>query len=230
MQNILYLIIVFGIIVSPYILYLFFKSRKEKKYLEFTQEMDRESNEISRLLEKVSATHELEQDLKSKCLDESCAEEVYKELHDDLVSVFGEDYRSKFVIPMHTKEWYMESNHACWAWRLLLARRGHIDKMTYFTGISIGGEKNYDWQIKFCKLIEKYLMDSHPEEGINVQMAVKPKPDISYSPVKNEVRNVMNPYGRYGINITLWKFVLPEYRRRPWSDGKLPGVNSIEGE
>lgn len=220
MNIIIDIIIIMVIIVGPYLLYLMFKIHVDKKYIAFTKEQDREQNEINNLFNKLQATYELEQSLRSKCLDETGAEEVYEELHDDLVSIFGEDYREKFILPMYTDTWCMESNHACWAWRLLLARRGYIDKMTYFTGISIGGEKNYDWQIKFCKLIEKYLKEKHPEEGINVQMAVKPKPDIAYSSIKGEVRNVMNPYGRYGINITLWKFVLPEYRRRPWSEDK----------
>lgn len=218
MRYILYSLFLIGLMVTPYLAYVLFKTRTQKKYLEFKAKQDHELNEVDRLLVKVRATHDLEQSLRSKCLNERGAEEVYEELHDDLISIFGEDYRKKFFLPMHTEQWYMESNHACWAWRLLLARRGYIDKMTYFTGISIGGEKNYDWQIKFCKLIEKYLTEKHPEEGIDVQMAVKPKPDIAYSPVKNEVRNVMNPYGRYGIDVTLWKFVLPEYRRRPWSE------------
>lgn len=221
MRIILYSLLFIGLILLPYLAFLAFRAHSDKKFRKWNEESDRKVNEVTALLNKMEASFDLAQELRSKCLDKAGAEEVYQELHKDLVSVFGDDYRSKFILPMYTENWYMASNHSCWAWRLLLARRGYIDKMTYHTGISIGGETDYDWQIKFCKLIERYLMDKHPEEGENVQFAVKPKPDISYSPIKNEVKNVMNPYGRYGINVTLWKFVPEGLRRRPWSEREL---------
>ena len=91
---------------------------------------------------------------------------IYKALHDDLVAVFGEDYREKFPLPgIKVKENAdcCPYNNIYWAAHLMLAHEGLVKYP--FLGWDLGGVGQAEISIAMCKRIEFRLKERHPELG-----------------------------------------------------------------
>ncbi len=103
------------------------------------------------------------------------SEKIINELKDELVYVFGDDYKEKFCLPdgycVSCNDYYFndlnDPNSApYWAIRLLLAKRGLIHSFDYECGVGIRAYKfrhNPLYQ-KMLRCLEKNYSDAgHPE-------------------------------------------------------------------
>lgn len=94
-------------------------------------------------------------------IDHDRAEYVYNELDSDLVGVFGSNYRQTFDVTKQPKEAPLDCMR--WAIDLMLAHRGKAARTVY----EIGNGDVAKWNLELCKVIEGYMLKSHPEESDN---------------------------------------------------------------
>lgn len=118
------------------------------------------------------APYELREEVKKRILSGNNVNEIYEELKDDLMFVFGENYREKFFLP-----WFRvygdigDLRHSkYWAYHLLLSHKGKVDCFTYSHGFPIGGIEDKDKNIKICQRIEYNLQLN----GINTRLVMRP--------------------------------------------------------
>lgn len=122
------------------------------------------------------------------------AEEVYAEIEDNLIQVFGEDYKYKFILPgskyhidnpkemslidkkrkflPHDIDHISGSSATMWALDLVLSKRGKVDAARYICGYELGDQFHWENSVLLCKEISKNLMKYNE----NLELVLSPKP------------------------------------------------------
>jgi len=211
-------LIVLAIVFIPSVIYYYIQYRIDCKHIDFKRQTNEESKRVVHFNRKVEAPYELESEMIRRCQTSSMRDWVYNELHDDLVDVFGENYKEIFFLPSRTKEYRTASNCGFWAVCLLLAHKGYVDGGSYILGYPIGGSKERDWNIAICKKIEWYLVKQFPEEGDNVRFFAEASREYVYDHVRRKTKYIWSPSGMYGITLRLGAYIPEDRRRRPWND------------
>lgn len=116
--------------------------------------------------------------------DEDEERRIYEELHDDLVAVFGENYKELFPLnkrKVASPHFPCPANNDYWTRLLLLSHKGYTSSL--LNGIGIGGIDDVDRSLAFCKRIEMHLMEHHPELGDDCRLYLERKnaPNITTS-------------------------------------------------
>lgn len=160
------------LISGPYLIYAAFKMRGFNKELEEKNKLYRRTEAYNALLAEVEVDrlvwNEIEQRVSKYELSKpGKVDELYKELHDDLIEIFGTDYREKFPLPgVHVNEnFYAPSNNNMWAAHLLIAHMGKVRPSPDICGWSIGGVNDVEMNIAMIHRIEYYIKKFHPERG-----------------------------------------------------------------
>lgn len=112
--------------------------------------------------------NEIERSVHPINLTSSRIEEIYEELHEDLIEIFGQDYREKFKLPgitVRDDSYYSPANNNYWAALLLAAHQGYVYTFMDISGIKIGGLAQKDMAIGMCKRIEYHIKKHHPDAG-----------------------------------------------------------------
>lgn len=125
---------------------------------------------------KVEATYEEERAIKERLLCGKYADEIYDELHDDLVFIFGDvDLRRKFYIPNKIRfgELGGVRSNTYWAFQLLLAHQGKISSVSYSCGFPLGGIDDTQERIKLCQRIEYNLQKHHSDLRLVLNVGVR---------------------------------------------------------
>lgn len=159
--------------------------REEKKFQDYSRYDDA-------IRANIEASYELSESIKQKLI-KTPKNDMIDELKDDLMFVYGENYKSvcKYV-PYY------------WAYNLLLSRLGKVDDEAFMFGFRIGGKDTFQEDIKFCQRIERNL-DDH---NVGLKLFLKPK----YSPYTKSYD--YEPY--YKDMVFEYKLFDPQLGKRLW--------------
>ena len=166
------------LISGPYLIYAAFKMRGFNKELEEKNKSYRRSEEYNALIGIVSADQQTWNETTYRVSEYAlskpgAADDLYRELHDDLIVIFGTDYKEKFPLPgVRVKEnFYAPSNNNMWAAHLLLAHTGKVSAND-ISGWHIGGLNDVEMNIAMLHRIEYYIKKFHPEHGHSFDICV----------------------------------------------------------
>lgn len=166
-----FLCIVF-LIAGPYFIYTVFKMRAFDIDLKSKSDVYNQIDRQRKLISVVEATceqyNEVVRSVSSYELSKpGRVDGLYNELHDDLVVIFGDDYKKLFPLPgIRVKDVFnAPSNNNMWAAHLLLAHKGLVKNGVNIWGWDIGGIDDVEMNIAMLHRIEYHIKKQHPEYG-----------------------------------------------------------------
>ena len=222
MKILLDALIIISLFVIPALIWYSIRTSKVKKYYERQADNHAKAADDERFVDAIVADKMDVRRLVDRCSGyhpKSEIDAIYDELKDDLIAVFGDDYRSKFVLPGRFKvgEFYVPSNTSMWAVQLLLARQGKIDSRfdSFYLGYPIGGSADKDWNIGICKRIEKHLIEHHPEYTEDLKLYKVAQATPVYNSVQRRVQYVNSTYGECAGELSFGRWH-KETGRRLW--------------
>lgn len=178
MKYVAYMLIIFVIIVCPFVVWFVYKWLCVKRDLRANAVLVKDLVRKSNFVNKISATKEdIERiGLHNKVkLSQRESEIVYSKLHKDLIKAFGDDYKSIFDLTKDYKKAFHEPDDCIhWANRLLLSHEGKVLPMdcSPYVGFNIGYD-TCEWNMLLCKAIETHLIEVHPDESANIKMVLR---------------------------------------------------------
>ena len=185
-----YFFIIMAIVIISCKIWLYFQYKKIDAHfarLAENRDKQRADDEFRR---KIKMDSPVFHDLKNKCLKANIPEyrdQIYAEIHDDLVDIFGKDYRTKFDISagMNKEAWGSSDYPAFWAINLALAKKGMANSHYTMIGYKLGQGDILKWQIEVLKKMESYMIKAHPElSAEDLKLCLQPKTRTVWSDIK----------------------------------------------
>ena len=112
--------------------------------------------------ERVRADSTLEKEIESYITNPDNIDSIYETLSENLKAIFGEEYRTRFVISPHSSyiKTTFDISNEYWAKQLLLSKKGKVGSYEYASGYPLGRESEVELNLKICRQIEKNLQDA----------------------------------------------------------------------
>lgn len=139
-------------------------------------------------------------------------EEIYSELHDDLLIAFGDDYRAKFPLPgiKVPDNFYAPSNNNYWAAHLLLAHKGYVYSNADICGWPLGGLDDIQKSAAILKRIEYHINLHHPDSNGYYNLYYQGAGKVPYETIQTDFYTAETLDGKCGgrmkMKVTLEEF------------------------
>lgn len=171
---------------------------------------------------KYEATLELEEELGNWVRNPKNFDEICWMLHDELVAVYGEEYREKLHIRtdraagepfLSLYSFSVEDiDDGDWITHLLLAKMGMIGSNFWFEGYALGPKNTSEHakRIEYCRQIEKNLIEHGVEDGYLYLL-----PGIGYTSVNGVLKREPRFHEHYG-HLTFKPYAYGEQLKRLW--------------
>jgi len=163
------------------------KFAKERSKNKAFEKKSSEHIEFNRMLgERVRASHNLEKEVEDIINNHDEIDAVYNMIADNLLCIFGENYRMDFIIsPFNTfTRTTFDISNGYWAKQLILSKKGKAGNYEYTFGYPLGRESEVEVSLKICRQIEKNLQDART--GLRLVL----KPGVTSDPSR------WNPCGK----------------------------------
>ena len=217
----------FTIFVGPYSIYLLIKNHQFQNTLRQRQESTNRARRYTEIENVVEVQDErIWNDIVASVsppavFKDNRIEEIYSELHEDLLIAFGDDYRAKFPLPgiKVPDNFYAPSNNNYWAAHLLLAHKGYVYSNASICGWPLGGIDDIEKSVAILKRIEYHINLHHPDSGGCYDLYYEGAGKVPYGTVQTDFYTAETLDGKcggrvkmrvslealYNIGVALWE-------------------------